>query len=336
MRDILGDLALWQASGETIALATVVQAEGSSPRPPGAQMATAASGLIAGSISGGCLESAIVEEAQSVLAGGPPKRLRYGAVGEDSLQIGLACGGSIEVYVEQLAALHHTLIEALADEETMVLATDLTTGAHLLAWPDGRQLGDRSLAGVVEEKPATPLAELRQGPQGDVFLQVFLPRPTLVVVGATEAGRSLVTLSHILGFRTRVIDARAAFATAERFPEADELTVAWPQKALQRDALGRQHYVAILSHDPKFDLPALRVALRSEAAYVGLLGSHVAQARRHEALRQEGFSEQQISRIHGPVGLDLGGQSPAEIALAVIAEVVAVRNGRAGRIPGRS
>ena len=334
MRDILDDLTLWHASGETVALATVVQAEGSSPRPPGARMATTTSGLIAGSISGGCLEAAIVEEAQAVLAGGPPKRLRYSTVGEDSLEIGLACGGCIELYVEPLAEIHRTLMQALVDEEPVTLVTDLTAGRHLLAWPDGRQIGDHSLADLVEGPLATPVAELRQGQQREAFLQVFLPQPTFVVVGATETGRNLAVLAQLLGFRTHVIDGRAAFATAERFPDADELTVAWPQEALEPVALGRQHYVVVLSHDPKFDLPALRVALRSDASYIGLLGSQATQARRRQALRQEGFSDEELSRIHGPVGLELGGRTPAEIALAVIAEVVAVRNGRTGRAPG--
>jgi xanthine dehydrogenase accessory factor len=338
MHEIATEVTRWLAEGEQIALATVVWAEGSSPRPLGSRMAVASSGQMAGSVSGGCVEGAVFEEAQRVLAGGPSKRLRYGAVDETGWEVGLACGGTIEVYVERLAEIHRRLLEALEAEETVALATRLDGSAHLLAWPDGRVEGDHTLAPALTALFPGPTAELRRGAEGpaacegegDVFLEVLTPLPTLVIVGAVHIAQPLVQLAQTVGFRARVVDARRAFATRERFPTADELTVAWPQDALKADELGLHHYVVILSHDPKFDVPALQIALRSQASYVGLIGSRSTQAKREDALRQAGFSEADLARIHGPVGLDLGGREPAEIALAILAEIIAVRHGRGG------
>jgi xanthine dehydrogenase accessory factor len=342
MQEIAAELARWLAEGEQIALATVVWAEGSSPRPLGACMAVTGSGKMTGSVSGGCVEGAVFEEAQEVLSGGPPKRLRYSAVGEAGWEVGLACGGTIEVYVEPLVEIHLRLLAALEAEETVGLATRLG-GGHLLAWPDGRLEGDRSLAPELTALFPGPAAELRRDPEGPalsevegpVFLEVFAHSPTLIIVGAVHIAVPLVALAQTLGFRVRVVDARRAFATRERFPAAEELIVAWPQDALKAEELGPQHYVVILSHDPKFDLPALQIALRSRAAYVGLIGSRTTQAKRQAALREAGFDEEELARIHGPVGLDLGGREPAEIALAILAEIVAVRHGRRGGMLSR-
>ena len=330
MREILGDLNRWLAAGERIALATVVWAEGHSPRPLGSRLAVTGSGQMAGSVSGGCVEGAVFEEAQSVLSGGPPKRLRYGVVDETGWEVGLACGGTIEVYVEPLVEVHRHLLAALEAEETVALVTRLDGGGHLLAWPDGCLDGDTTLAPEVEGIFPEPLDERRSRTEGDLFVQVFAPPPTLVIVGAVHIAMPLVGLAQVLGFHVRVVDARRVFATRARFPTVDELIVAWPQETLRAEELGPQHYVVILSHDPKFDLPALQIALRSRAAYVGLIGSRTTQAKRKAALQEEGFGEAELARIHGPVGLDLGGRGPAEIALAILAEIVAVRHGRRG------
>lgn len=330
MREILNDLNRWLAAGEKIALATVVWAEGPSPRPLGSRLAVTGSGEMVGSVSGGCVEGAVFEEAQSVLSGGPPKRLRYGVADETGWEVGLACGGAIEVYVELLAEIHHRLLTALEADETVALATRLDGGGHLLAWPDSRLEGDTALAPEMAGVFPWPLAERRARTEGDLFVQVLVSSPTLVIVGAVHVAMPLVKLAQTLGFRVQVVDARRAFATRERFPTVDELVVAWPQEALKAEELGPRHYVVILSHDPKFDLPALRVALRSRAAYVGLLGSRTTQAKRKAALREEGLGEAELARIHGPVGLDLGGREPAEMALAILAQIVAVRHGRRG------
>jgi len=351
MREIADDLRRWLAAGEDIALATVVWAEGPSPRAVGSRMAVTASGQMAGSVSGGCVEGAVFEEAQEVLSGSSPKRLRYGVVDESGWEVGLACGGTIEVYVEPLVEVHRRLLAALEAEETVGLATRLDGSGHLLhfqkghsdgtlvtpqkghsdgtlAWPDGPQEGDRSLLPELTALFPGPAAELRRGMEGDVFLEVITPPPTLVIVGAVHIAVPLVTLAQTLGFHVRLVDARRAFATRERFPTADELIVAWPQDALDTEKLGPQHSVVILTHDPKFDVPALQTALHSRAGYVGLIGSRKTQAKRKAALREAGFGEAELARIHGPVGLDLGGREPAEIALAIMAEIVAVRHGR--------
>lgn len=338
MQDIATDLTRWLAAGEQIALATVVRAGGSSPRPPGSRMAVSRSGKVTGSISNGCLEGAVFEEAQSVLAGGPPKRLSYGAVPEGSWEIGLACGGSIEVYVEPLSGVHRQLLPALAVSETVGLATHLDGSGHLLAWPEGPIEGDTALSPMLTRLFPGPAIELRDSREsaapgqvrGEVFLEVFTPPPVLIIVGASHLAIPLVELAQTVGFRVRVVDARRAFATRERFPAADELIIAWPQDALKREDLGPQHYVVVLSHDPKFDLPALREALRSRAAYIGLLGSRSTQGSRIAALSEEGFDEKELARVHGPVGLDLGGREAAEIALSILAEIVAVRHRRGG------
>ena len=222
------------------------------------------------------------------------------------------------------------MLEVLEAEGTVALATRLDGGGHLLAWPYGRLAGDHSLAPELTSLFPGPAAEFHQTPAGDVFLEVLAPPPTLIIVGAVHVAVPLVTLAQVLGFRVEVVDARRAFASSERFPTADELIVAWPQDALKIKDLTWQHHIVILSHDPKFDLPALQVALRSQAAYVGLIGSRGTQARRKAALRQAGFSEEELARIHGPVGLDLGGREPAEIALAILAEIVAARHCRRG------
>ncbi|MDY7077059.1 MAG: XdhC/CoxI family protein [Chloroflexota bacterium] len=331
------DLARWLAAGEQIALATVVWAGGPSPRPLGSRLAVTGSGQMAGSVSGGCVEGAVFQEAQTVLSGGPPKRLRYGVVDETGWQVGLACGGTIEVYVEPLVNIHRRLLDALEVEETVALATRLcdSDGGHLLAWPDGRLEGDPSLASELTTLFPGPAADLRHLPAGDVFFEVFAPPLTLTIVGAVHVAVPLVTLAQALGFHVRVVDARRVFATRTRFPTADELITSWPQDALQAEELGPQHHIVILTHDPKFDLPALQIALRSQAAYIGLIGSHTTQAKRKAALREKGFSEEELARIHGPVGLDLGGREPAEIALAILAEIVAARHGRdGGRLSG--
>jgi len=333
MREIGDDLNRWLEAGERIALATVIYAQGPSPRPPGAQMAVSSSGRLTGSVSGGCIEGAIFEESQSVLAGGLPKRLRYGVTDEMAWEVGLACGGTIEVFIEPLAGAHRKVLRAVAAAETITLATWLDGRGHLVAWPDGRREGDPALASALPDAPPAQTTRLYACAEGEAFVQVFSPAPILVIIGAVHIAIPLVTLAQTMGFYVRIVDPRRTFATRERFPTADELDLQWPQDALRAEELGPQHAVVILSHDPKFDLPALRVALRSRAGYIGLLGSTVTQGRRRQALIAEGFEESDLARIHGPVGLDLGGRTPAEIGLAVMAQIVAVRY--RGTLPSR-
>lgn len=321
-------LRRWLAEGEHIALATVVWAEGPSPRPVGSHMALTASGKMTGSVSGGCVEGAVLQEAEEVLSGGPPKRLLYSTADENGWQVGLACGGTIEVYLEALAPIHELLLGALKGGETVALVTRLDGSGHLLAWSDGRTEGDASLAPEVTGAFPGPLAERRCRPECDQFVQVFAPPPTLTIIGAVHIAQSLVRLAKAMGWRVRVIDARRVFATRERFPGAHELLVAWPGEALGPEHLRPQDAAVVLTHDPKFDIPALEAALRSPVGYIGLLGAPSTQIRRRAALRERGFTKDELVRIHGPVGLDLGGQTPEEISLAIMAEIISVRHRR--------
>jgi xanthine dehydrogenase accessory factor len=288
---------------------------------------------MAGSVSGGCVEGDVFREAYEVLECGEARCLQYTAVDEEGWHVGLACGGKIDVFVEPLVEVHRLLVHALQREETVGLATRLDGSEHLIAWPDGRQRGDLSLALASElmtilSAGSFPCsrAELRSHPEADVFLEVFARPPTLTVVGAVHIAVPLVTMAQELDFHVRLVDARRAFVTRERFPEVDELIIAWPREALTPQTLRPQDAVVVLTHDPKFDVPALETALSSPVGYVGLLGSTTTQEKRCAVLRERGFRDEDLARIHGPVGLDLGGRRPAEIALAILAEIVAVQN----------
>ncbi len=356
MRDILPEIERWQKAGEEIALATVIRASGSAPRSAGGKLAITPSGRMSGSVSGGCVEGAVYELALEILKSGQPQVTRYGISNELAWDVGLSCGGTIDVFVEPFQggfrdAINENLRQAINQEEEIVLATVVSgaaIGAKLLVYTDGRltgSLGDQRL----EDTVATDALELLgQGeshtstyPNGDtevdVFIERYLPPRRLVIVGAAHIAVPLVSFAHELGYHTTVIDARALFATRERFPHADELIVAWPDEALATLPLGPQTDIVLLAHDPKFETPALNIALRSRAAYIGAIGSRKTSVERKERLRKSGFSDEQIARIHGPVGLDIGAKSPAEIAISILAEIIAVRDGRVQRrIPSRS
>jgi len=340
MRDIALSLQQWLRANERIAVATIVWAEGSSPRGPGARLAVTASGQVAGSVSGGCLEGTVFKEAQDVLLCGKPRHLHYSATEADVWEVGLACGGTIDIYVEPFSEVHCRVVKTLANHGVVALATDLEDGGHWAVWPDGCSAGDSRLqeriagllpawAGGISQSSEVHVLDK---PDGSVFLDIFAAPPTIVVIGAVHVAMPLVRMAQTMGFRVRVIDARKTFLTRERFPTAEELVLGWPQDVLRADELGPQHYIVVLSHDAKFDVPALRIALQSDAAYVGLIGSRQTQIERREALSEQGLGDEMVSRIYGPIGLDLGGRSPAGIALAILAEIVAVQHGRPGRV----
>jgi xanthine dehydrogenase accessory factor len=308
MREVLRELEEWTRSGEDIALATVVETWGSSPRPLGSKMVITGSGKMAGSVSNGCIEGAVFEEAQKVLKSGEPKVAAFGVADEVAFEVGLACGGHIEVFIQPLGPAHRQLIAKLHREEAATLSTNLVTGAAELAQGGGS---------------GTELAHR----DGDVFIEPFRRPAHLVIVGGIHIAIPLHRLAKLMGYRVTVIDARAKFATKERFPEADELIVAWPDEAMGRLAIDSSTYVVILTHDPKFDLPALRSVLGKDAGYIGAIGSRKTNQNRFDALRAEGFTEEQLSRVHGPIGLDLGSRAAEETALGIIAEITAVRFG---------
>jgi xanthine dehydrogenase accessory factor len=312
MREVLSELVEWTKAGEDIALATVVETWGSSPRPLGSKMVVTRSGKMAGSVSNGCIEGAVFEEAQKVLKSREPRVAAYGVADDVAFEVGLACGGHIEVFVEPLGPAHEQLIGILRRNETATLRTNLVTGEEDLVagWtPPGSELAHR---------------------EGDLLVEPFRRPAHLVIVGAIHIAIPLHRLAKLMGYRVTVIDARAKFATKERFPEADELIVAWPDEAMAKLAIDNSTYVVILTHDPKFDLPALRSVLTKDPGYIGAIGSRKTNQNRFDALRAEGFTEEQLARVHGPIGLDLGGRGADETALGILAEITAVRFGGSG------
>ena len=344
MRDVLPDLARWRQEGEETALATVVRTWGSTPRPAGARFAVTRSGRMAGSVSGGCVEGDLFERAMAVLDSKRPLVVHYGIADEMAFQVGLSCGGSIEVLVEafQPDPAWDAVQQALAEQRPCALAVALAPsslqGRRLAYLGEGTLAG--SLDGELDKAVAARARQLLlvggaevlslpwQGEEAAIFLEAFPPRPHLLIVGATHVAIPLCHMVKTLGFRVTVIDARSVFATRERFPEADELVVAWPDEVLERVALDAYTYIVILTHDPKFDIPTLSRALRSEARYIGIMGSRGTHERRKRQLREMGFTEEEMARVRAPVGLDLGARSPEETALAILAEMTAVRYDR--------
>jgi xanthine dehydrogenase accessory factor len=302
-------------------------------------MLATADGAMAGSVSGGCIESAAVTEIGEAIGRGTPKLVTFGVSDERAWEVGLACGGTITVYVEP--RVRPEVLAAARGSGGEVIATVLEgpePGTSLRIFEDGRTEGsggadvsvgpvrDAALAALWREAAVTTTVETGPGPV-TVFLEVFPRRPRLIIVGGVQIAVVLVPLARALGYRTIVADGRPAFLTRERFPDADELVLSWPEAAFAQVGLDGSCYVCILSHDPKFDEPALHLALRSPARYIGAIGSRKTQAARRERLKGLGFTDQEVARVHGPIGLDLGGRQPAETALAILAEMTAVRYG---------
>jgi len=362
MRELLDTLAAWQAEGVDVGRAVVVRTFGSAPRPEGAVLLHASDGRIAGSVSGGCVEGAAAEEIERARATGHARVIRYGISDEEAWDVGLACGGTIDVLVEpvvpaaavdaaraSLGAGGHgaAVISPLPGDSPPAAFGQHTPGhgappeAKLVVHDDGRldsSLGDTALdAALVEQAQEA----LRRGLSRTVelggrslFVEVFPVRPRLVVVGAVEVARSLVRLAKELGFETFVIDGRASFATAERFPDVDRLIVGWPDEVADEIGLGPNDAVAVLTHDVKFDEPAIVEALRRRCRYVGAVGSRKTQGDRRARLLEAGVTAEEVARLRGPIGLDLGGRAPAETALAILGEIVAERYGGSGRPMG--
>ena len=347
MREILRDVERWRRDGQRVALATVVSVWGSAPRQPGSKMAVSSTGEIAGSVSGGCVEGAVAERAFEVLETGAPVLVRFGVTDEQAWEVGLTCGGTIEIFVEPQEVpartdVYSELKRSIDEDRLVALATVVDgadAGRRMLFWPAGRSLGRlgaseveksaRDLAGELFSSLASRRARVETADgEVDLFVEVHPPRPTVVIVGAVHIAIPLVTLVGTLGFRTVVIDPRSTFATPERFGHADELVTEWPDEAFRRIGLNESSYVAVLAHDLKIEQPALTAALRSPARYVGVLGSRKTHAKRVQALVAGGLTQGEIDRLHAPIGLDLGGRSPEEIAMSIAAEIVAARNGR--------
>jgi xanthine dehydrogenase accessory factor len=334
VKEILADIERWRARGDRVALATVIATRKSAPRPVGSKLAVSDKGEMVGSVSGGCVENEVYGEAGEILAGSPPKLLSYGISDDQAFAVGLPCGGEIDVFVEPASGeVLELLARVIEREERAVLFTVVEgdrLGAQLLVTESGERVGDgpEDQMDTVLRGGRNVLQELDSGEK--VFAQVFGPPPRLLVFGAVDTAEALCRAAKQIGWRTIVSDARGKFAAPERIPSADELVVAWPDETLARVRPDHQTAVVVLTHDDRFDVPALKGALETEAFYVGALGSRRNQARRRERLLEEGVDEGQLDRISGPSGLDIGADTPAETALSILAEILAVRAGRQG------
>ena len=317
MHDVREQAARWLARGERVALATVVATRRSAPRPVGSKLIVSEQGELFGSVSGGCVESDVAVQASEVIASSEPRLLSYGITDEQAWEVGLPCGGEIEVFVQPLGEL--------PADGTGVLLTVL----------EGGRAGESRL---VQQSTIDPGPSRILELDGEkVFAEVLGPPPCLVVVGATDTAEALCRSAGGLGWRTVVVDPRPGLATAERLPSAGELVVAWPDEGLERLELDDDTAVVVLTHEERLDVPALTTALPSEAFYVGAIGSRKTQAKRRERLLEAGVSEESLERLAGPAGLDLGADTPAETAVSILAEILAVRTGRAGgRLRDRS
>ena len=366
MKELLKTLAGW---GEDVPLgrAVVVRTFGSAPRPEGAVLLVTDDGRIAGSVSGGCVEGAAAEEIAKARVDGHVRVIRYGISDEEAWDVGLACGGTIDVMIQPdlpadvLAAAKGS--EGPSGRGTAVV-TLLPSDApppqfarhepgpgelptpHVLVHDDGTMEGTLGARALDQDLLAGALEALRRGVSTaaelggrSYFIEVYPVKPRLVMVGAVEVARSLTRLAKELGYTTVVVDGRTAFATPERFPDVAQLVIGWPDEVADQIGLGPNDAVAVLSHDVKFDEPAIVEALRRDCRYVGAVGSRKTQVDRRDRLREAGLTDAQLARLRGPIGLDLGGRAPAETALSIMAEIVAARYGGSGvpmvqRAPG--
>ena len=359
MRDVLAQLQERWERGESVGLATVVSTFRSAPRPPGASMVVAADGTVAGSVSGGCVEAAVYDLAAEVLASGAPVLERYGVSDDDAYAVGLTCGGQLDVYVEAVSRTSFPELATLVDDveagRPVALATVVDhpdparLGRRLVVRPDGvaGSLGSERADAAVRDDVIGMLATgtdgtVGYGPDGErrgegmqVFVWSFAPKPRLLVFGAIDFAAAMARVGSFLGYRVTVCDARPVFTTNARFPEADEVVVDWPHRylATERDAgrVDARTVITVLTHDPKFDVPLLEVALRLPAvSYVGAMGSRRTHDDRTTRLREAGLGDAELARLSSPIGLDLGARTPEETAISIAAEIIAGRWGGSG------
>ena len=360
MRDIRHDIERFKASGQPFGRAVVTTVWGSAPRPAGACLLADRKGTIAGSVSGGCVETATAGEIAEAIDAGCPRLVEFGVTNERAWEVGLACGGTIRLLIEP--TVREEFMAAAAGPGGVVVATVLESpagmGAALVVddsgvvggplLPVGEKVGtsdgggallgelqsavtSEALDALARATSATVKYVTAAGGSVVVFFEVYPREPKLVIFGGVHIAAALVPMAQMLGYRTIVADGRQAFLTRDRFPNADELILGWPAAAFEQAGLDSATSVCVLTHDPKFDDPALAIALRSPAAYVGAIGSRKTQQARRQRLRAAGLSDHELDRLHGPIGLDLGGSEPAEIAPAILGEMTAVRHGKGAR-----
>jgi xanthine dehydrogenase accessory factor len=383
LRDILDPIAKWWDTGEVFGLATVVRTFRSAPRGPGAAMAVSAEGEVTGSVSGGCVEGAVYELAQEVVATGQPVLQTYGVSDDDAFAVGLTCGGILHVFVEPVSTESFAelgdVTAAIRAGEPVAVATVIEgpgrVGARRVIWaaedgPEPAAAGDgpagngaaghgapparhRAASGTlgagdrldqaVDDDARGMLAQgltgvrhygahgERRGDDLAVFVHSFAPPPRMLVFGAIDFAAAVARAGKFLGYQVTVCDARPVFATKARFPEADDVVVEWPHRYLARTPVDERTVICVLTHDPKFDVPVLEVALRTPAGYIGAMGSRRTHDDRLERLREAGLTEAELARLRSPIGLDLGARTPEETAVSVAAELIQLRWGGSGQ-----
>jgi xanthine dehydrogenase accessory factor len=357
LRDVLNDIMKWWDAGETFGLATVVRTFRSAPREPGAALAVSAppEREVVGSVSGGCVEGAVYELCGEVIASGQPVLQTYGVSDDDAFAVGLTCGGILDVFVEpvsrELFPELSDLAAAVQREEPVAVATVISgpgaIGARRIIYVDGTTAGslgagDR-LDAAVDDDARGMLAQgqtavRRYGTQGErrhdelaVFVNSFAPPPRMLVFGAIDFAAAVARVGKFLGYRVTVCDARGVFATPARFRDADEVIVEWPHRYLENATVDERTVICVLTHDPKFDVPLLEVALRTPAGYIGAMGSRRTHEDRLARLREAGLTEPELARLRSPIGLDLGARTPEETAVSIAAELIQLRWGGSGR-----
>jgi xanthine dehydrogenase accessory factor len=360
MQDVLAELMEIWRSGGTAGVGTVVRTFRSAPRPPGASMVVAPNGTVSGSVSGGCVEGAVYESASAVTESGIPSLQRYGVGDDDAFAVGLTCGGILDIFTESISQATFPELGDIADDieqhrpvaiATVISHSDASwVGRRLIVRADTAQgsLGsDRMDAAVIDDARGLLAAGrsevLTYGPDGQrrgegmaVFVAAHAPRPRMLVFGAIDFAAAVAQQGSFLGYRVTVCDARAVFATSARFPTADEVVVEWPHRYLSAQlaagSLDARTVICVLTHDPKFDVPLLEVALQiPEVAFVGAMGSRRTHLDRLDRLHKAGLAQAQIDRLSSPIGLDLGARTPAETAVSIAAEIIAKRWGGGGR-----
>lgn len=352
MREVLPALMAAYERGEAVALATVVRTWRSAPRPAGASMLVTAGGEAVGSVSGGCVEGALFTLGEEVLETGECRFETYGVSDDDAFAVGLTCGGILEVFVEKVTPQSWPELpgvsRSIAAEEPVAVAVVVRgpahVGRHLVVRASGTEgslgtprLDDTVGADVLGLLESGRTGFLHYGPDGErlgdeleVFVASFAPAPRMYVFGAIDFSAALARAGKLLGFHVTVVDAREVFATRKRFPEADEVVVDWPHRWLSSAPVDSRTVICVLTHDPKFDVPALKVAVGTPAAYIGAMGSRRTHEDRLVRLKEAGLTDAEVARIHSPIGLDLGARTPEETAVSIAAEIVQERWGGTG------
>lgn len=360
MRDVFADLLrVWHA-GKPFALATVVSVSGSAPRQPGTAMVVTGDGEVIGSVSGGCVEAAVYDQARELVTGGSARLVSYGVSDSDAFSVGLTCGGTITIFIQRVDPAATPWVEevaravadgsgvavatVIADDDPSLVGRTVVCGARAT---DGQTLGAARLDRMVRKDVAGCIAmgrsavveygsnHERVGNGSRVFINTFAPPPRLLVFGAVDFAAALAQAGSFLGYRVTVCDARATFTTTDRFPFADDVVVEWPHRYLEQEAdsgrIDARTAVCVLTHDAKFDVPVLGVALRlPEVGYVGAMGSRRTHYDRLARLREHGMSDKELAALHSPLGLDIGAATPQETAVSIVAEIIAERTGRNG------